>query len=189
MTGAGGNLSVRLPGTDTCLVTAAGARLDELTAADFAVVGLDGTHRRGAVQSTEVALHLAAYRARPDVTAVAHLHPQLSVLLTTLGHPIRLLTTDHAYYVRSVSVTPYLPPGTAELAEAAAAALAAGGNCVVLGHHGCVVVADSVELAHARVANLEEAALATFRLLQLGDTTTACPPEFLDRIRAGEASA
>ncbi len=182
--GSGGNLSARLPGADEVVVTCSGSWLDELTAADFSVVGLDGGLRRGHPSpSSEVELHLASYRVRPDATAVIHLHPQRSVLLTALGHPIRLITTDHAYYVREVRTTPYLPAGTPELAAAGAAAVADGCNCVILGHHGCSVLADSVGLAYQRAANLEEAAVATYRALQLGDTETVCPPAYLERVR------
>ena len=187
--GSGGNLSARLPGADECVVTASGTWLDDLTADDFSVVALDGGRRGGHPRpSSEVALHLHSYRARPDVNAVIHLHPQLSVLLDALGHRIRLITIDHAYYVRAVATVPYLASGTEELAVAGAAALAEA-DAVILGHHGCSVVGATVEDAHKRAANLEEAATATYRALLLGDTTTVCPPEYLDRIRRLEAEA
>jgi L-fuculose-phosphate aldolase len=186
--GSGGNLSARVPGADECVVTCSGSALDELRPEDFSVVGIaDGAVRSGhPVPSSEVALHLATYRVRPDVNAVVHLHPQTSVLLDALGHPIRLLTIDHAYYVREVRSTPFIQSGTPELAEAGARAVADGCNCVVLGHHGCSVVADTVELAWKRAQNLEEAARATLVMLQLGDTTTACPPSYLEAVRAKE---
>lgn len=187
--GSGGNLSARLPGADECVVTAGGAWLDELGLGDFSVVGLDGSPRSGhASPSSEAALHLAAYRARPDVNAVVHLHPQTSVLLDALGHRIRLITLDHAYYVRRLATVPYLQPGTTALADAAAAALAQA-DAVILSHHGCAVVADSVELAHKRAANLEEAAVATYRALVLGDTDTVCPPAFLQHLERLHAAA
>lgn len=185
--GSGGNLSARLPGADEFVVTAAGTWLDELAPEDFSVVGVDGWWRAGHPHaSSETPLHAYSYRARPDINAVVHLHPQLSVLLDALGHAIRLITVDHAYYVRRIATVPYLPSGTVELAEAGAAALA-GADVVILGHHGCSVVADTVELAHKRAANLEEAALATYRALTLGDTTTVCPPAYLERIERLEA--
>lgn len=189
--GSGGNLSARLPGADECVVTCSGSLLDELTPDQFSVVGIaDGAVRSGhPVPSSEVALHLASYRVRPDANAVVHLHPQTSVLLDALGKPIRLLTIDHAYYVRDVRSTPFIQSGTPELAQAGADAIADGCNCVILGHHGCSVVADTVELAWKRAANLEEAARATLTMLQLGDTTTACPPAYLETIRAKEAAA
>ena len=189
--GSGGNLSARVPGADECVVTCSGSALDELVPEQFSVVGIpDGAVRSGhPAPSSETALHLATYRVRPDANAVIHLHPQTSVLLDALGHPIRLLTIDHAYYVREVRSTPFLQSGTPELAEAGAQAVADGCNCVLLGHHGCSVVADTVDLAWKRAQNLEEAARATLTMLQLGDTTTACPRSYLESIRAKEAAA
>lgn len=188
--GSGGNLSARLPGADECVVTCSGSWLDELTPADFSVVAIaDGAVRGGHPKpSSEAQLHLATYRVREDVNAVIHLHPQTSVLLDALGKPIRLLTIDHAYYVREVRSTPFIQSGTPELAQAGADAVADGCNCVILGHHGCSVLGETIELAHKRAANLEEAARATLTMLQLGDTTTACPPEYLERVRAGEGT-
>ena len=188
--GSGGNLSAREPGSDRCVVTASGTWLDELERGSFSTVSVaDGTVLDGHPRpSSEVQLHLATYRVRPDVNAVVHLHPQTSVLLTALGHDIRLLTIDHAYYVREVRTTPFIQSGTPELAEAGAQAAADGCNCVVLGNHGCSILGETVELAHKRAANLEEAARATLTMLQLGDTTTACPPSYLATVRAGEAS-
>jgi L-fuculose-phosphate aldolase len=54
----------------------------------------------------------------------------------------------------------------------------------VLSHHGSVVMADSVELAHKRARNLEEAAALTYRALAAGrlDGLRDCPDEFQDRV-------
>lgn len=183
--GSGGNLSARAPGGQVAAVTARGSWLDRLGPGDFSLVRLaDGAVLGGApAPSTELALHLECYRARPDVTAVVHVHPQTAVLLAALGHPIRLITTDHVAYVGTVRVAPYRRPGTTEAATEAAALLADGRcDCVVLSHHGCSVVADSVEMAHRRVLNLEEAAKLTYAALLLGDTVTACPQSHRHRL-------
>ena len=188
--GSGGNLSARLPGADECIVTASGSWLDELRPADFSLVAIaDGAVRSGHPQpSSESPLHLATYRVRPDVNAVVHLHPQTSVLLDALRRPIRLLTIDHAYYVREICSVPFIQSGTQELADAGAEAARGGCNCIILGHHGCSILGDTIELAHKRAANLEEAARATLTMLQLGDTTTVCPSQYLQTIRAREAA-
>lgn len=177
--GSGGNLSAREPGGGEFWVTARGSWLDRLAPADFvrvdihsgAVVAGDGH------PTSELALHLAAYRTRADVTAVVHLHPQSVLLLDALDVPIRLVTTDHLFYLRRVARTPFALPGSAEVAGRAAAASADGTNCVVLAHHGCSVLADSVELAHKRALYLEEAARLTYRALALGalDRLPDCP--------------
>ena len=186
--GSGGNLSAREPGGDLCVVTASGTWLDALGPDSFSVVRVDGGEVVGGHEkpSSEVQLHLHAYRARPDRAALVHLHPQTSVLLDALGHDVRLLTIDHAYYVRQVARTPFVQSGTVELAETAAAEHAAGSDCVVLAHHGCSCLGATVEAAAKAAYNLEEAAEATYRMLLLGDTTTACPPEYLATVAAGE---
>jgi L-fuculose-phosphate aldolase len=171
--GSGGNLSARRPGADSCWVTRAGTWLDRLTPKDFVEVPIVDAGNYGSAPinggppSTEVALHLETYRVRPDVNAVVHLHPQVAVLLDALGEPIRLITSDHSYYLRRVARVPFHPPGTAELAQAAAQAVADGTNCVILAHHGCSVLGGDVAMAHRRASNLEEAARLTYRALML----------------------
>jgi L-fuculose-phosphate aldolase len=172
---SGGNLSARLPGEHEFVVTGAGTWLDRLTPADFSVLTLDGDVVGGAEwPSTEWKLHQRTYRARPDVNAVVHLHPQHAVLVAALGHPIRLLTLDHAVYVRSIGSVPYFPNGSDELADGAAEQARAH-DCIVLAHHGCSALGEDVGMAFRRAMNLEEAAVATYRCLLLGDTTTAFP--------------
>ena len=183
---SGGNLSARLPGEAEFVVTAAGTWLDRLTPDDFSVVTLDGAVVAGAQRpSSEWKLHQRTYRARPDVAAVVHLHPQHAVLVDALGHPIRLLTLDHAVYVRSVGRVPFLPSGSDELADAAAEQARAH-DCIVLAHHGCSALGPDVGMAFRRAMNPEEAAIATYRCLLLGDTTTAFPPEALAGLRHAE---
>jgi len=185
---SGGNLSARRPGGAVAAVTARGTWLDRLGQADFTLVRLDdGAVVGGAPDpSTELALHLECYRARPDASAVVHVHPQTSVLLAALGRPIRTITTDHAAYVGTVRVAPFRHPGTPQLATEAAALLH-DCDCVVLSHHGCSVVGDSVEMALRRVLNLEEAAKLTYAALLIGDTDTVCPPSYRERLPdAGE---
>jgi L-fuculose-phosphate aldolase len=174
---SGGNLSARLPGTEEFFVTGAGTWLDRLTAADFSRVTLEGAVVGGAERpSSEWKLHQRTYRVRPDVNAVVHLHPQHAVLVDALGHRIRLLTLDHAYYVRSVGTVPYFPNGSDELADGAAEQARAH-DCVVLSHHGCSTLGADLGMAYRRALNLEEAATATYRCLLVGDTTTTFPPE------------
>lgn len=179
---SGGNLSVRDPGHDAFVVTAAGTWLDRLTPESFAVVALDGQVIEGnPVPSTEWRLHQRTYQVRPDVNAVVHLHPQTAVVLDALGHEVRMLTLDHANYLRRIGRVPYLPTGSDELADASAEASRTC-NVIILAHHGCSTLGDTVEMAWRRALNLEEAAQNTFRCLQLGDTTTTFPPDALEAL-------
>jgi L-fuculose-phosphate aldolase len=173
--GSGGNLSARDPGSDTVRVTATGAWLDRL---DAAALPHSAWSTAAPGVTSEFALHRAVYRTRPEINAVIHLHPQSTILLDSLGERIRLITTDHAYYVRRVAVTPFHPPGTEALADAVAEAIADGTNCVILAHHGCAVLAESADLALRRALNLEEAARLTYQALLLGRPIVECPAVF-----------
>jgi len=186
--GAGGNVSARI-GPDEILVTPSGYALDEIDRVDLVTLSLDGAVRSGTNRpSSESPMHLAAHRARPEAPLALHVHPAHANLLAATGHRIRLITLDHAYYVRRLAVVDYLPSGSVELADAVGAQLAEV-DVVMMTHHGCLVVAPDAEAAFECAANLEAAATATYRALLLGDTTTTCPPEYLARIEAMEARA
>ncbi|GAA0536318.1 aldolase [Paractinoplanes ferrugineus] len=195
--GSGGNLSARIPDEGAIWVTASGSWLDRLSRSTFTAVRIDDGEPAtiGALPmprlepTSEIALHLALYRARPDVNAVVHLHPQTALLLDALGEHVRIITTDHAYYLRRVSTVPFRLPGGSEVAALTAAMAADGTDCLVLSHHGCVVMGDSVELAHKRARNLEEAAQLTYRALAAGrlENLRNCPESFLDRLSGSTA--
>lgn len=191
--GSGGNLSARAPRADQCWITAAGSWLDRLTPIDFSLIDIAGGRLLDGHPhpSSEWRLHTETYLKRPDVNAIVHLHPQVSVLLCALGYDITLLTTDHAFYLREIATVRFDPPGSSELAIAAADAVAGGVNAVMLGHHGCLVLADSVELAHKRAVNLEQAARTTYAALVLthgqSQRIPEVPAQFLDAVARNNA--
>ena len=179
---SGGNLSVRLPHGDHFLVTGSGTWLDRLTADDLVKLTLDGERVSGAQRpSVEWKLHQRTYAVRPDVHAVIHLHPQHVLLVDMLGAPIRFTTLDHQFYVGSAGRVPFHPAGSQEIADAAASA-ARDHDAVVMSHHGCSTLGDTVSMALRRALNLEEAAAMTYRLLMAGDTTTDFPQEWKGNI-------
>ena len=191
--GSGGNLSAREPGADQCWITAAGSWLDRLALTQFALIGIPHGELRGGhpCPSSEWRLHTETYLRRPDINAIVHLHPQTSVLLVALGYDIALITTDHAYYLHEVGTVPFEQPGSIKLAIAAAEIAAEGVNVLVLDHHGCSVLADSVELAHKRAVNLEEAARMTYAAQMLVAGTARSiprvPAQFVEVLQRGEA--
>jgi L-fuculose-phosphate aldolase len=180
---SGGNLSARSPEQDSYLVTGAGTWLDRLTPASFTHQKLDGTVLSGPKPSSEWKLHARIYEVRPDAQAVIHLHPQYALLVTALGHKIRFITQDHAFYVGSYGYTKYYLNGSDELADTAAEQVRETNNVTILGNHGIAALGKSVDEAYRRAMNLEEAAKATYRALLLGDTDTVFPPEDLEALR------
>ncbi len=179
---SGGNLSARLPGTDQFLVTGTGTWLDRLVPEDFSVLTLAGEHVGGATRpSIEWKLHQQTYAVREDAAAVVHLHPQHVLLVEMLGAPIRFTTLDHQYYLGGVGRVPFHPSGSDEIAHLAAQAVLEH-DAVVLAHHGCSTIGDTVSMALRRALNLEEAAAMTYRLLVAGNTTADFPEQWKDNI-------
>jgi len=146
-----GNLSIRVD-VDRILVTPTGRHKDELVADDLVVVWLGHPEREnqspsGQTPTSDLAIHLAVYEARPDIGAVAHAHLPASMALTLAGE----LPDPSALPETSISL-PRLPfvafavPGSADLAGRVAAALTEGpepfATAVLLERHGAIAVGD-----------------------------------------------
>ncbi len=132
-----GNVSGRLA-DGTVVITAAGE------ADDTVLLDLDGTVLDGARRpSTERALHLAVYRAFPEVRGVVHAHPVYATAFACARRPIPAAVDEFAYYVGGdVPCAEYAPSGTDALAANAVARLADRG-AVLLASHGIVAVGAS----------------------------------------------
>ena len=91
VSGTGGNLSVRIPGTDTVLVTPTGISLGDVAPDENLLFNLDGDvldSPKGLKGSKETSFHLAAYRQRPETGAIAHVHPPYATAYSISGKPL-----------------------------------------------------------------------------------------------------
>jgi L-fuculose-phosphate aldolase len=166
--GTSGNVSVRDPATGTIAVTPTGLAYAGMTDSDVAVLTADGSQLDGALQPTsEVALHLGVYRARPDVGAVVHTHSMFATTFAVLGEQIPPVHYLIARAGEAVPVAPYARYGTAELAESCVRALGAG-YAVLLANHGVVAVGADLGAAMAVAEAVEYTAELAWRAGQLG---------------------
>ena len=85
MPGTAGNLSVRLS-LDRILATPTAMSKCLLKASDMVLVDMEG-HRVGESRNvtSEIGMHLAIYRQRPDVQAVVHAHPPIATGFASCG--------------------------------------------------------------------------------------------------------
>lgn len=147
-TGSFGNLSIYVPEAKILVISPSGMDYDQVTPADVVVLTEDDVQLEGRRKpSSEVELHRAVYRSRPDVLAVVHTHSPYATTMACLGEPLKPLHYAAAYAGGEVPCIPYYPFGTKELAEAAAEGMGADRNAVLLGGHGMVTVGG--DLAHA----------------------------------------
>ena len=149
---SGGNLSVRLPGTDRFLVTGSGTWLDRLEARTTSPSSPSTASTWAAPTALRrVAAAPANVCGAPRRHGVVHLHPQHVLLVDMLGAPIRFTTLDHQYYLGSAGRVPFLPSGSREVADAAAEA-ARDHDAVVLAHHGCSTFGETMSMALRRAS-------------------------------------
>jgi len=159
-----GNFSVRVPNTDTILLTATSS-FDNLKPENLALLDLDGRLLEGEINPTNaeiVHMHAIVYKERPETGAVVHTH---STYATSFALASRSLACSYEALVRQdmtegVPLAKYGPRGSSESVENIAKALstAKSAKAVLLENHG--VLAFGANPAAAARANLivEEAA-------------------------------
>lgn len=162
--GAEGNLSVRLD-AERILVSPTGRRKDELAEPDLVEIRLrhgerDARSASGLAPTSDLAIHLAVYAGRPDVSAVVHAHLPASMALTLAGEaPDPMALPETALLLPRVPLVPFGQMGSAELARRIAAALGEGPEplalAVLLERHGAVAVGADVVTAVDRLELLE----------------------------------
>jgi L-fuculose-phosphate aldolase len=149
-----GNLSARL-GPDRFLVTATGVRKRALLPRDFVTVDDEGRPVGSGRPSSEIGLHLAVYRRRPDVGAVFHAHPPVAVGYACAGLGLTdCLVPEVAVNLGAVPLTPYATPGSPELEQAIAPILERH-DAFLLANHGAVTLGRDVAEAADRMETLE----------------------------------
>jgi L-fuculose-phosphate aldolase len=154
-----GNLSTRLDDA-TLLVTPSGRRKDELAPWDLVEVPLDpgsGEDRPDAPRpSSDIAIHRAIYRARPDVTAIAHAHLVSTMALSLVGEtPDPSVLPETALLLPVLPIVPYGAPGSEALARRIAATFALSTEpipqAVILERHGAIAVGSALAQAVDRL--------------------------------------
>lgn len=183
--GADGNVSVRL-GRDRLLVTPRGLHKAELTARDLVEVSLSGSHRRGSRRATtELDLHLRAYRRHGDCGAVVHAHPPVATAFAVAGDPMPAdVLPELILYLGDVRVAPYATTGTPALGDVVEPLLARH-VAVLLANHGAVTWGPDLATARIRMESLEHSARILLAARVLGRTTRLSPDQIdaLDRLR------
>ncbi|NUQ12153.1 MAG: class II aldolase/adducin family protein [Gemmatimonadaceae bacterium] len=166
--GQDGNVSVRL-GPDRILITPAGFSKADVTEEDLVTLGLDGARVEGRHEaSTEVAMHLAVYRTRPDVGAVVHAHPPIATGFGVAGETLPAgVLPELAVLVGEVPLVPYGMPGTAAL-PAAMAPFLPNHDAFLLANHGVTTLGRTLEEAHQRMESVEHCAAILLTARHLG---------------------
>ncbi len=164
-----GNLSARL-GDGRILATPTAVSKGDVALEALIVVDMDGKKLAGTRRPfSELALHLAAYRARPDIGVVIHAHPPtitgFSVAGVEIGHPF--MAEPVVTLGPTLPVLPYRRPKSPDWVAGMDRALTSA-DAVVLERHGLLTVGGGFEQALLRMELVEHLAKIALVASQLG---------------------
>ncbi|MFH1477144.1 MAG: class II aldolase/adducin family protein [Verrucomicrobiota bacterium] len=180
--GAGGNISARDGGI--IWMKPSGLALDEMTPADLCGMDLKtGRQVKGRRKPTsEVNMHLAVYRARPDVNAVFHTHSPWASGVITAGITLRPMFAEFVNDLGRTGTVPYVTPTTQRLADAMGKK-ARTCDTIFMVNHGVLAVGATRKQAYFRVVVVEDAAKSLVAACVVGR------PRFLNQRQAREILA
>ena len=138
-----GNASARL-GPDRILITTRGVHKGFLRAEQLIETDLDGKAMSDKhTPSSEIALHLAAYREREDIAAVIHAHPTTAIACTLADILLADGTLPEVMTaLGAIPTVPYTTPGTREAGEAICPFIRQF-DALMLARHGSVKAGDA----------------------------------------------
>ncbi|MGP1367493.1 MAG: class II aldolase/adducin family protein [Schwartzia sp. (in: firmicutes)] len=182
-----GNFSLKDKESGLLCLTPSGVDRETMTVADIVVV--DGAGKvveaaPGRRPTSETLMHLAAYDARPDISAVVHTHSRFAKVLAVLRQEIPPIVAEMAHLRCQrgrIPVAQYARAGSPQLAASVVEPLKES-DAILLASHGVLTV-DAASLAEAllKAAYVEEIAevYCHARLLAKGEPPLI-PPEDLD---------
>jgi L-fuculose-phosphate aldolase len=164
-----GNISTRIPNREQMIITPSHYGHQKTQVQDLLIVNFDGSVASGVrPPSSENKMHLAIYKARPDVGAVIHTHSVCGCALAVNRMPIPTFIDEMVNMLGGpIDVAEYGIPSTDELAVNATKALGEK-SAVLIANHGVVVSAKNLEKALENAEILERVAKIYVTALGIG---------------------
>lgn len=177
--GSFGHVSARIPGTDKILIKSKGVNEEALEFTrekDIITIDICGNvlqASNGLDAPHETAMHLAVYRARPEVMSVIHAHPDWVVALTASEKPLlpiyaaynppglKLLLEGIPLYPRSITIV------DDALGNDFIKVMGDKNACLLIGH-GVTTAGRSVEEVTLTTLNLFELARLNYLAYAIG---------------------
>lgn len=180
-----GNFSIKDAKTGYILITPSGIDREDLTYKDICILDSDLNvieRKSGIKPSSEVLMHIYAYRTRKDINAVVHTHSRFATTFAVLNKEIPPIVYEATYYGGTAYVASYARPGTKELAESIVEPLKKSDACL-LQSHGAITVGKNIGETYLKAKYLEEIAEIYYRtlLINKGAEPKALPLEELKK--------
>lgn len=174
-----GNVSIR--DCEAIYITPSAVCKGFLQPEQVVAIGMDGVtlHARGVKPSSEYRLHLAAYAARPDISAVVHAHPPYCTAFAVAGRELYTSGYPEALVLyHKIPLAPYGRPSTDDIWKGVQPLLREY-DAVLLENHGALTVGCSAMEAFFRMESVESIA-KVIHLSEVLGGAKALPQEELE---------
>lgn len=164
-----GNISARLE-DNIILVTPTGVNKGEVTSDQIIKVDLNGNILEGHMQVTsEIKMHLAVYRVRPDVKAIVHAHPPAATAFAVSDEKLDepLILPEAVFGLGNIGYCEYGTPSTNEVSRSVEKE-APYSDTLLLANHGALTLGENVMQAYYRMENLEMVSRITIAARLIG---------------------
>jgi L-fuculose-phosphate aldolase len=131
--------------------------------------------------SSELPMHLAIYRLRPDVQAVVHAHPPFGTGFAVANVPLdKPLLSEVILTLGCIPLTAYGTPSTDEVVNSLTPYIPHH-DALLLANHGAVSYGPDLEMAYARMETLEHFAKITL-IAKLVGQPSELPPDAIAKL-------
>ena len=183
--GTSGNISARIPSTDTFLIKPSRAHMQRLKPEELVLVDLEGNKISGKRDvSAETPMHAAIYKARRDVQAVVHTHAPTATAFGIAEKEILPLQIEMFMLLqKTVPTIPFKQPGSKALADAVQKTIM-NYDAVILENHGIVTVGSTLDAACSLNERVEEAAKIQLTTMMLSGGNGSSLAELKKKFKA-----
>ena len=167
--GTSGNIAMRDDEDDVIAITPSGISYTGMKPEDIAIVDLNGKWIDGPYKpSSEVPMHTAVMRARPDVKATVHTHSMYATIMAMGENPELKPITPPQCEFTPVGIVSFTMPGSNDVADKVVDALGAKGRACLIKNHGMFTCGKDMKAAMHATIYTEEMAQTTYLAKVLG---------------------
>ncbi len=169
--GSGGNISVRIPGTDRYLCTATGVTFRDTAVDNVIEMGLDGRQHGGdGKPSKEYRWHAGILATCPDVHGVVHTHSTATMAFGIAGMTPPHMTGQARVHLGTIRIVPYADAGSEALRDLMVDVYRRHPETriVLMANHGLAATGPSLLEAYNRAEIVEDSAQAYLHCRLLG---------------------